>query len=151
MGTVGRIGAVLAALWLVSCAPQTTYDWGDYSQSMYDYYRDENLEGAYLAALQGVIAKNEGAGKRVPPGIYAEYGYMLMSAGRVAEASSYFEKEKRTWPESGQFMDTMIKYAANGGKHPDEPIRTAPADGAPQDNAPKDGAPTPAPGGNVGA
>jgi hypothetical protein len=119
------------ALLLASCAPPTLYDWGNYSQSMYNFYRDDNQAEQYIAALHAVITTNETAGKRVPPGIYAEYGYMMMSSGQTAEAVAFFEKEKRFWPESELFMNTMIKNVVSGGKLPAPPVKTAPVDGAP--------------------
>ena len=116
MNLIRQFGTILGFLCLASCAPPTQYKWGDYSQSMYDYSRDENQAEQYVAALKAVIKSNEEAGKRVPPGIYAEYGYMLMSVGETTEAVGFFEKEKQLWPESGKFMDTMIKYGTNGGR-----------------------------------
>lgn len=47
-------------------------------------------------------------GQRLPPGICAEYGYVLLAVGRPGEAQPYFEMEKRFWPEATRLMDRMI-------------------------------------------
>lgn len=48
----------------------------------------------------------------MPPGIYAEYGEVLLEAGDTKQATVFFEKEKSTWPESTSFMTTMICVAS---------------------------------------
>ncbi len=55
-----------------------------------------------------VNAESTGGG-RVPPGLYAEYGYALYEAGQANEALIYFGKEKEKWPESAVIMDKMIR------------------------------------------
>ena len=64
-------------------------------------------------SLDDVITDGEAKGK-VPPGIYAEYAYILYISGQTREAIMYFEKEKKTWPESSVFMDKMIDTAKGG-------------------------------------
>ena len=45
------------------------------------------------------------------PGLYAEYGFLLMRRGENARAIEYYNKEKALWPESAVFMDSMIQTA----------------------------------------
>lgn len=97
----------LACLAVSACVPQSQYHWGDYSRSLYNYYGDSTKAKEYREALVAVIVEAEPQG-RVPPGIYAELGYMELQAGNSAEAKQYFEKEKARWPESAAFMDRMI-------------------------------------------
>jgi hypothetical protein len=56
-----------------------------------------------------MIAQIESGSKKVPPGLYADYGFMLYQRGEFSNAIAYFEKEKRIFPESKQLMDTVIK------------------------------------------
>ncbi|AVY93545.1 DUF4810 domain-containing protein [Microvirgula curvata] len=109
---------LLAALMLAGCAAQRDkYTWGEYESSLYSYYKNPENAAALTLALQKTI---EGAekGKLPPaPGLYAEYGYLLMQQGKKQEAIAAFEKEKQRWPESGKLMDNMIK-AASAGKKP---------------------------------
>lgn len=106
--------ASFAALLLGGCAPQGLYAWGNYDTAMYQYARDDTAQPAFQAALLSVIEANEASGKRMPPGIYAEYGYQMLEQSKPDDAIAFFEKEKRTWAESGAFMDQMIAYAKGG-------------------------------------
>jgi hypothetical protein len=45
------------------------------------------------------------------PGLYAEYGFLLMRRGENTRAIKYYTKEKALWPESTVFMDSMIQTA----------------------------------------
>lgn len=104
-----RVAGLCLAVGLAvsACAPTGQYYWGNYSSSLYDYYRDPTRLGAYRASLAGIVAEGEPTG-RVPPGVYAELGFLDLEAGNTADARRLFEKEKRLWPESAVFMDRMI-------------------------------------------
>jgi len=99
---------------LAGCAPETLYSWGHYDTAMYKYAQDDTTQPEFQEALLDVIEENESAGKRMPPGIYAEYGYQLLEQHRTDDAVAFFEKEKATWADSAGFMDTMIAYAKDG-------------------------------------
>jgi hypothetical protein len=105
---------------LAGCGPENLYVWGDYDTAMYKYAQDDTTQPDFQAALLTVIEDNENAGKRMPPGIYAEYGYQLLEQRRTDDAIGFFEKEKATWADSAGFMDTMIAYA-RGGKQLQKP------------------------------
>ena len=121
----GIVFSFLAAGLLVSCAPQQKYVWGSYETELYGYYQDpERLENL-MEALETAIAEGEKSAKktssadsaiarRIAPGLYAEYGYLLMLNNEGARAKSYFEKEKQSWPESTVLMDKMIKVIDQG-------------------------------------
>ncbi|MPY74728.1 MAG: DUF4810 domain-containing protein [Alphaproteobacteria bacterium] len=117
---------VLSAVMLTvgACVQDRLYTWNDYEGDLYGYYKDPEKLSALMAALQTTIAENEkaaeaggtGGGKRairMPPGLYAEYGYLLLLSNRQQEAKEYFQKEKDTWPESSTLMDRMLAVAAN--------------------------------------
>lgn len=98
---------------VVGCATQhQRYDWGDYDPSLYGYYKDPTKLGELSASLAAVIDE---AGKNhatVPPGIYAEYGYLQLQQGKNSNAVELFKQEENHWPESKVFMDRMIKVAS---------------------------------------
>ena len=50
-----------------------------------------------------------GLRQTVPPGTYAEYGYLLGMEGKHEEAIKMFEREMALYPESAPFMRYMIK------------------------------------------
>ncbi len=91
----------------LGCGPSTKYHWGNYENSLYRYYKNPSEVEEMAEALAEIIEKGERDGK-VPPGLYAEYGYLLFVTGNTGEAIAYFEKEKNIWPESSVLMDKMI-------------------------------------------
>jgi len=110
---MARLLAPILAISLCGCATHVQrYTWGSYDPSLYAYYKDPAKEAALeqsLAASISVADSNQG---QVPPGIYAEYGYLQLQQGKNAVAVEFFNKEKAHWPESTVFMDRMIKVAA---------------------------------------
>jgi hypothetical protein len=107
--------AIAASVALSGCV-QTKYSWGKYDTALYSYYQDGGKAADYQTALEGAIKNAEVTNKPVAPGLYAEYGYLLMQQKRDSEAVAYFEKEKKAWPESSRFMDGMIKMASDSAK-----------------------------------
>ncbi|CAB5510751.1 DUF4810 domain-containing protein [Achromobacter anxifer] len=104
---------VAAALLLsAGCAQnQGKYTWGKYDDALHSFYKQPGQSAEYMAELEKTIQTAEAGKRPLAPGIYAEYGYMLMLAQRNGEAVTYFQKEKAAWPESARFMDGMIKTA----------------------------------------
>ena len=116
----------LAALLLMTgCAtkPQALYHYGTYSESYYAYKQDASAENL-LALQQAIEAAIADAGDsisgRVPPGMYANLGYIYLKQGNAKEAVKDFEMEKSLYPESAHFMDRVIekvnKAEAKGGE-----------------------------------
>jgi hypothetical protein len=91
----------------LGCVPSTKYHWGNYENSLFRYYKNPSEVKELAGSLFMIIKKGEQDG-RVPPGLYAEYGYLLFVTGNAEEAVAYFEKEKNIWPESSVLMDKMI-------------------------------------------
>lgn len=108
-----RIAIAAAALMLTACAtaPLSKYDWGTYEQSLYQYYKTPAEMNALVASLDASIVNAEKASRVVPPGLYAEYGYLLLQQGKTQDAIAFFGKEKAKWPESATLMNRMIKIA----------------------------------------
>jgi hypothetical protein len=96
------------------------YDWGKYDASLYAYYKDPTKAGELSATLAAVIAAADAKKANVPPGIYAEYGYLQMQQGKNQDAVNSFRQEAAHWPESKVFMDQMVKVASVP-----EPARTS--------------------------
>jgi hypothetical protein len=101
-----RLTLLLLLLGVSACAGnQTKYNWGNYSSALVAMDADPSTAGAYEAELAKIINSPDG---KVPPGIYAEYGYMLQSQGNTADALGMYQREKAAWPESAFFMNKMI-------------------------------------------
>jgi len=109
--------ALLPAMLAAGCAgPGTMYEWGNYQPALLDNTKSDDNE-KFEEKLRETIEKGEEK-DAVPPGVYAELGYVLLNSQRPAEAITYFEKEKSRFPESTVLMDKMIasaQRAAEGG------------------------------------
>jgi hypothetical protein len=129
-----RLAAALAALACVACqAPTALYHWNGYDDALYAHYRNPQDREAFVAALRATIDGARERGLRVPPGIYAEYGYALYEEGKTQEAIPWFELEARDWPESRLLMQKMIRNARQRGAPPAAPAPVGPA-GAVEEN-----------------
>jgi hypothetical protein len=92
------------------------YDWGTYDPALYAYYKDPTKEAALAESLAAIISAADSSHALVPPGIYAEYGYLQLQQGKSSAAVELFTQEKAHWPESKVFMDRMIKVASTQAK-----------------------------------
>lgn len=106
---------IIAAFGIVvlsSCqTQQTLYSWYDSEDATYVYTKrttDETLERA-MAQYKKVIAKQNGLRKTVPPGVNAEYGYLLCKAGKKEEGLALLQAEIQAYPESETFISRIIK------------------------------------------
>lgn len=105
--------AVFAIMLLGGCS-SSRYAWNGYDEKLYDYYKSPAEIEKFTELLSDIIKDGE-LDQRVPPGIYAEYGYLLFERGRFAEAAVWFGKEADKWPESQFFMTKMINLANSKG------------------------------------
>lgn len=103
----------LFAVLLCGCQPKTLYYWGDYSNSYYEYMKSPSEETLteHLASIENIIKMSKRTNRAVPPGVYGEYGYFKLKAGKLDEAVSLFKEEKKLYPESHVFMDRLIASA----------------------------------------
>src|SRR4030042_1988627 len=99
---------LLLFIFLVGCATQKPlYYWGDYSSSLYKYKKapnEENLK-THKVVLVNIIEESNKMNLKVPPGVYCEYGYLLLKDGKKEEAMYYFDLEEKNYPESRQFLE----------------------------------------------
>jgi hypothetical protein len=103
----------LLVLMAIGCATQhQRYDWGSYDPSLYGYYKNPTKVGELSVSLAAVIDAASTNHATVPPGIYAEYGYLQLQQGKNLAAVDLFKQEESHWPESKVFMDRMIKVAS---------------------------------------
>jgi len=85
------------------------YSWGDYSSSLYKLKKDPSEEHLmkHKQVLFKIMEDSKENGLRVPPGVYCEYGYILMKEGKPDEALSYYDLEEKTYPESAVFIQRL--------------------------------------------
>ena len=121
-----RLSFLLIILSLCGCASTSLYEWGKYDEWLYENYENPKSDEELYVDLTAFISKYESRKspnkKPMAPGLYAEYGFLLMRRGDTAGAIKYYTKEKALWPESAVFMDSMIQAAkiqpASGKKKP---------------------------------
>jgi hypothetical protein len=99
---------VLSILILSGCAVPEIHYWGGYESSLYDRYVDNKPQESE-EDVRSTLLEAESQHKRIPPGVSADYGFMLYKRGDMAGAISYFEKEKKLYPESGALMAKLIE------------------------------------------
>lgn len=100
---------IFLILLLIGCTTHR-YTWDGYHSTLYKYYKNPAEKEKFMSDLEKIILKAEQT-EKVPPGIYAEYGYILYENKKYTEATEYFQKEYDLWPESQLFMMKMIRNA----------------------------------------
>jgi hypothetical protein len=109
IASIYRLLFIVVALSLTACAP-SIYHWGEYEDSLYKLQKDASEQGQAEAfkMLEATIQEAEAKNYRVPPGVYADYGYLLFKQGKHDQAITYFRKEAVTYKESKYLMDSII-------------------------------------------
>lgn len=104
--------AICCMIAIASCTTQKTlYSWYDSEDATYMYTKrgtDELLTEA-MEQYEKVIRKQKGIRKTVPPGVNAEYGYLLYKAGKKEEGLTLLKAEIQAYPESEVFISRIIK------------------------------------------
>lgn len=98
---------MFSTLLLGGCTPPGLFYWGEYENSLYERYV-ENDTGQTEVHLQESFAEAQKTNQHVPPGLYADYGFMLYKRGDKSGAINFFDKEKKLYPESSLLMTKLI-------------------------------------------
>lgn len=100
----------ITGLLLTGCVTAPVeYYYGAYSKTLYHSrkYNTEEALDRHKKTLEDIIETSGKKGVRVPPGIYAEYAYLL-ALGSNPEAERYFSLEVSTYPESERFVSFIL-------------------------------------------
>lgn len=103
---------ILSLAFFASCTvQQPLYSWSKYDLASYNYLKnlDEKSTQELMLNYQNIINKQEGSRKAVPPGICADYGYLLMQADKAEEGKAMLLKEVELYPESKVFIERILK------------------------------------------
>jgi len=104
--------ALLCAI-MVSCstAPKPMYSWYDYDDDTYAYLKNGDKESLadLIKTYEKIIAQQKGTRKIVPPGVYADYGFILIQAKKTEEGKKMLMKESELYPESSVFVNSVIR------------------------------------------
>lgn len=104
--------ATLITFAAISCTTQKPlYNWKGYDDAVYAYTKnsDENSTEHLIAVYEKLINKPGGTRKTPPPGVCADYGYILIKKGEIAKGKDLLIKETILYPESKPFIDRIIK------------------------------------------
>ena len=110
MKTINACILISTLLLVAGCAQPSLYVWDNYDQKLYDHYKNPAEYDQFVEGIKVTIEKGDESGK-VPPGLYAEYGFVLYEKGKFEESLTYFKKESDKWPESRILMAKMISNA----------------------------------------
>ena len=112
--------ALLTSALIAGCAGPAKYSWGSYEPALYQHYKTPGQIADLETELARTIQQATEKGEKVPPGIYAEYGFVLQQRGKLTEAAGFYHKERQAWPESAVLMNTMLQSLEFGsGKQPE--------------------------------
>lgn len=103
--------AVCVVLFIASCTPQKLYYWGHYDQATYNHNKNQSEESRenLVAVYEDIISKKaRGTRGEVPPGVYADYGYLLIQNGKIEEGKAFLEKELSLYPESQKVVEYIL-------------------------------------------
>ena len=116
MKASGALALAAAAVIFCGCgggSRDRIYYWdGSYTDSTYQYLKQEGDVGEQIEALEKSIQKAYEKGRKVPPGLYSHLGLLYLNAGNGARARENFEKEAQAFPESKPFLTFVPNPAA---------------------------------------
>ena len=108
-----RILIFISAVLFVSCttSQKPLYSWGNYADANYNYLKknDEKATSKLVEMYEKIIKKQNGSRKVVPPGVYADYGFILIQTNRKEEGKIMLLNEIALYPESKIFVDRILK------------------------------------------
>ena len=97
---------------LVSCSlmQKPLYNYAQYEDAVYRYItvQDEKSEERLLKNYEKILGK-PGIRKTPPPGICADYGYLLLKKGETKKGKTLLKREKKLYPESAVFINAILK------------------------------------------
>lgn len=107
--------SIIATILFASCSPKPLYNWGNYEWAVYKYTKSPNEKTTekLIKEYEKIIANPKGRLKRPAPGIYADYGFLLIKSGRVKEGKKMLEAEIALYPESSIFIGAILKRFEN--------------------------------------
>jgi hypothetical protein len=101
---------VMMALASCQTTQKSLYSWYDSEDATYTYTKrgtEETLAKA-MAQYELVVNKQKGLRLVAPPGVNAEYGYLLYKAGKKEQGLELLRSEIKLYPESEKFISRII-------------------------------------------
>lgn len=108
------VTGLLMSIFVSGCASEKMYNFGNYSQTLYAFEKNQNEETLlkHKQELEKIIDRSKKKNLPVPPGIYAELGYIYLKTNKKSqEAIKFFQAEAQLYPESKQLMERLMLRA----------------------------------------
>ncbi|WP_304679505.1 DUF4810 domain-containing protein [Neisseria polysaccharea] len=116
--TLSRLSLCAAVLSLTACGGghKNLYYYGDYPDTVYEGLKNDDTSlGKQTEKMEKYFVEAGNKKMNAAPGAHAHLGLLLSRSGDKEGAFRQFEEEKRLFPESGVFMDFLMK-TGKGGK-----------------------------------
>jgi hypothetical protein len=97
---------------LASCTTQKPlYSWEKYETTSYNYLKNQDDQSLQelIENYDKMIRRQRGVRKVVPPGIYADYGFVLIKANKTKQGKEMLKKELALYPESKVYVYRILK------------------------------------------
>ncbi len=105
------LGLIIFSALFISCSPNKLYYWGQYNQATYNYNKkktDKSIENLIKVYEDIIEKKDKGTRNSVPPGVYADYGYLLIQTGEIDKGKQMLEQELQLYPESKKIIEYIL-------------------------------------------
>lgn len=105
-----KLLVLFAIIMITGCVPKALYNWGNYDSYVYSYVKSPNEESlnALMKECDALIS-NCGSRNVPPPGLCADYGFLLLKNGKTDQGKAMLNKEIELYPESKVFLERIIK------------------------------------------
>lgn len=103
------LAAFVLSIVLTGCqTAKGSFYWGDYSSTLYNMKKnpDEKSLELHKKEIINIIEVSNKKNKQIPPGVLAEYGYLLLKGGDES-GMEYLDKEVKLYPESTVFINRI--------------------------------------------
>ncbi|MDP4201994.1 MAG: DUF4810 domain-containing protein [Bacteroidota bacterium] len=114
MKKIAILSLMLIALASCTTTVPSLYTWNNYSEATYNYIksRSDADKVALMKTYDVMIKKQAGLRKCVPPGVYADYGFLLIQAGETDKGRDMLNKEIELYPESKTLIAHLLNSTA---------------------------------------
>jgi hypothetical protein len=107
---------IILVVLISSCSSRKAlYSWENYDATSYNYIknRDDKAYNKLVETYTKIIERQRGTRACVPPGLYADYGFILIQTNKEEEGKEMLKKEINLYPESKIFVDKILQMIEN--------------------------------------
>lgn len=106
---------ILGTFLLTGCSTTNSslYHYNDYAEKYYALKKEGDPASLleWQKTMESIVVTSKNNGKQVPPGIYANLGYIKLRTNDLGSAVALFKSEKEAYPQATVFMDRLIQKA----------------------------------------